>query len=91
MTTIAPLRIDGGLRGPCERHLPRDLVGDRAGQTRARRDQDGPRVHVVFGLREQIGGDPAGRPFADTIRISLGPAKKSMAQSAETSALAAAT
>ena len=33
----------------------------------------------------------AGVPFEETIRISLGPAKKSMAQSADTSALAVAT
>ena len=32
-----------------------------------------------------------GCPFVETITISLGPAKKSMAQSGATSALAAAT
>ncbi len=56
-----------------------------------RRDQDCARVRIVLGLGNQVGGDPFGRPVSERTAISLGPAKKSIAQSLATSAFAAAT
>ena len=62
VTTIAPLRVRASragvpsASGPASWRL--DRPGDLLGQPPRRRQEDGARIHVVLGLRQQVGGDP---------------------------------
>ena len=72
----------GATRAVRRRHLTRRLRGDGLREPAARRDQDRARVGIVLGLRDRSAAIHAGRPVDETTAISLGPAKKSIAQSA---------
>ncbi len=72
--------------------LPLDFAGDGLCQALRGGQQHGRRVDIVFRLGEHIGREMhAGSPSAATIRISVGPATKSMPTSPASSFFAAAT
>ncbi len=91
--TIAPFVAIEACAGPVARHRPPSTAREnRVREPPFGRDENRARGRIVLGLRQQIRGNPLGsaaRPTRTT--ISLGPACRSIAQSAETSALAAAT
>ena len=75
-------------RGKLRLDRARDIVGERC----IIGDQDRLRVGVVLGLRQQIGGDPAGvAGWSAMTSTSEGPAIMSMPTLPNTSRLAAAT
>ena len=55
----AERRARRAVRGHARRHRARDALGQRP----ARRDQHRARVGIVLGLRDEVGGNPVGRPL----------------------------
>ena len=81
---MPPWRASEARAGPLVRHLPRDLARDRCASRRFDVMRTARASGSCSACAMRSAASHAGRPRSDRIRISLGPAWKSIAHVAET-------